>query len=83
MDDETMEALKMANPELPAFPINDVTGNEGLTKRECFAAMAMQGACADTACKEAHGIAEFAVKCADCLLAELAKEQETEAAESL
>lgn len=71
----------------PAYPLDmqrDESGQwteslcRGLTKRELFAAMAMQGICADP---EAHkdeqtapGIAIGAVKCADALLAELAKE---------
>jgi hypothetical protein len=51
----------------------------GLTKRELFAAMAMQGQlssaseCADSSC---GGIAKWAVNYADALLAELAKPQE-------
>ena len=50
-------------------------GGVGLTKRELFAAMAMQGFAACVSCNgtiEAH--AEYAVKWADALLAELAKE---------
>ena len=51
----------------------------GLTKRELFAAMAMQGQltsaadCDDSSCE---GIAKWAVNYADALLAELAKPQE-------
>ncbi len=48
----------------------------GLTKRELFAAMAMQGLCADP---EYDGVseqyAELSVEFADALLAELAKDQ--------
>lgn len=62
----------------------------GLTKRELFAAMAMQGLLADSCgngvesvVPDGHDlahIASVAVKCADALLAELAKPQEGGAA---
>lgn len=50
-----------------------------LTKRELFAAMAMQGIIANSEMFRQAGssppnIAEHAVRCADALLAELAKE---------
>lgn len=49
--------------------------SHGLTKREYFAAMAMQGFCSNTEVgnMESKRIAEFAVDQADALLAELAK----------
>lgn len=51
----------------------------GLTKRELFAAMAMQGFCADPSCHQLFAdpeeMAENAVGCADALLAELTKAQ--------
>ena len=49
--------------------------NAGLTKRELIAAMAMQGFASDPSCTgEASVYAGVAVKWADALLAELAKE---------
>ncbi len=67
-----------------AFPIHKITAGGspylvefGLTKRELFAAMALQGLCA---CSDVVGedkdIARDAVEFADALLAELAKEKE-------
>lgn len=47
----------------------------GLTKRELIAAMAMQGFASDPNCTgNVQSVAECAVKWADCLLAELAKD---------
>lgn len=43
----------------------------GLTKRELFAAMAMQGACADPNCNDENKITTFALKCADRLIEKL------------
>jgi len=60
-----------------AFPRSDVYGYlvGGLTKRELFAAMVMQGLAADPSCTgEASAYAGVAVKWADALLAELAKD---------
>ncbi|GAB6121106.1 hypothetical protein [Dysgonomonas termitidis] len=58
------------------FPI--VQGTEihttGLTKRELFAAMAMQGILADPEVSDAIKASSFAVKCADALINELNKE---------
>lgn len=55
----------------------EVQQHTGLTKRELFAAMAMQGLCADTgtAGMKLETLTEQAVELADYLLAELAKEQ--------
>ena len=72
------------NANQPAFPIKgyccEVRISEGLTKREYFAAMAMQGLLAadgqlssheDTELWTAAEIADYAVEQADALLAEL------------
>lgn len=73
------------NAIAPAFPIASVAnangemqwGSDGLTKREYFAAMAMQGMLASETEASNYGhvslLAEQAVKRADALLAELAK----------
>ena len=72
----------MSNPnaDAPAFPIDN---KYGLTKRELFAAMAMQGllsnyaACCEAAFQDQRGDFEsFAIARADALLAELAKPRE-------
>lgn len=73
----------MKNSDQPAypqcFPLADMQSgmaNPGLTKRELFAAMAMQGICANGDCR-LDGMAlraEKAVKQSDALLAELDKE---------
>ena len=63
----------------PAFPIVSSTGDprdgvycaNGLTKREYFAAKAMQGLLADPSISEITGIAETAVTLADMLIAAL------------
>ena len=54
-----------------------VDPHPGLTKRELFAAMAMQGLCADTgtAGMKLDALTAQSVELADSLLAELAKEQ--------
>jgi hypothetical protein len=66
-----------------AFPVVE-TGHEaesvslGLSKRECFAGLAMQGliACGDVKFKStAENFAQYAVAIADALLAELSKNQ--------
>lgn len=72
----------MSNKNKSAFPLVDnvQTGHieAGLTKREYFAAMAMQGAMVnadiDSLC--AQGAAEVAVNLADALLAALSKESQ-------
>lgn len=79
-----------ANGSLPAYPTNELRGDRGdyrveavggLTKRELFAAMAMQGRAALPATSFPQGDsswaeldAQMAVAYADALLAELAKE---------
>ena len=64
----------------PAFPFMGRNNGEtlqfvGLTKRELFAAMAFQGMLAadGTTDWDPENAANYAVKCADALLAELAK----------
>lgn len=68
------------NPHHNAFPINttgkDVTAaEEGLTKRELIAAMALQGVLSCTANEgwTATDHARYAVDAADVLIAELSK----------
>jgi hypothetical protein len=62
-----------------AFPVLDrsQTPNEtfqlGLTKRELFAAMAMQGIMAEDSNQNIHTVADLAVSQADALLKRLAK----------
>lgn len=68
----------------PAYPVPLNPGEsysqhspaDGLTKRELFAAMAMQGMCAHHATwhEGPEGIAVQAARVADALLAELAKD---------
>lgn len=82
---------KKTHPNVPAHPVHISQGNagirhDGLTKREHFAAMAMQGILANSLIYEAmipaskhygvsssQGTAEFAVTVADALIAELNK----------
>lgn len=63
----------MNNKDNSAYPHNYSVGiQHGLTKREYFAAMAMQGLCADSMAPTFQ-IAEQAVIQADALLKELEK----------
>lgn len=59
------------------FPI--VQGTEihttGLTKRELFAAMAMQGLMADSNVEDPIAASQLAVRCADALINELNEKQ--------
>lgn len=58
-----------------AYPFSGPVRSAGLTKRELIAAMAMQGFASDPNCTgNVQSVAECAVKWADCLLAELAKD---------
>jgi hypothetical protein len=67
----------MKNGEEGAFAsMNEYERQEGLTKREYFAAMAMQGTM--TSSYSVNTIAEIAVKMADALLAELEKTKQQE-----
>ena len=62
----------------PAFPVaEDINWNAGITKRELFAAMAMQGLLASDQEPRLHStaIAELAADAADSVIAELVKEQ--------
>lgn len=72
------------NPNAPVFPtppehyeLKDKGQTPGLTKREAFAAMAMQGICAgpDFAGMSEETIAESAVSQADALIAALNREE--------
>ena len=69
----------MDNGNESAFPSHGTMGEvayQGVTKREYFAAMAMQGFCAaPDATGKYTDYARDAVRTADALLAELAKEQ--------
>ena len=60
------------NGNEPTFPVPEYYRSLGLTKRELFAAMAMQGYTANTIFHQ-DNMAQWCVKCADALLAELAK----------
>lgn len=62
------------NGSYSAFPKQ--YGSSGLTKRELFAAMAMQGMMADPSVYDIEFAASAAVKAADALLAALAEEAE-------
>ena len=65
--------------DLPAFPIHGPLFATGLTKRELFAAMAMQGIASNPNAATIEGpdvVAGAAVEAADALLAELAKPKE-------
>ncbi len=56
-------------PENREYP--DPADYEGLTKREYFAAMAMQGICANSTTDiepHVYGIAKIALECADALI---------------
>lgn len=68
----------MENKNLPAFPPNagwEHSEAKGLTKREYFAVLAMQGMLANSkvynSCETA---AKIAVQCADALLEQLSKQ---------
>lgn len=61
----------MTKPNDPAFPTETHAILDGLTKREYFAGLAMQGLCADT--NYDGDVAASSVKLADALIAELNK----------
>lgn len=52
--------------------------NHGLTKRELFAAMALQGLMADPNVENPITASQLAVRCADALINELNKQNETD-----
>lgn len=58
------------DPEYPSL-------SPGLAKRELFAAMALQGLLASNVSLKRDGMAEYAVACAESLLAELEKGEGT------
>jgi hypothetical protein len=64
-------------PDTSVFPLEGFNGklSGGLTRRELFAAMAMQGIFAHgyTMPNESAEAADYAVRAADCLLKELSK----------
>ena len=74
------------NENFPAYPstsslVDGSVSYLGLSKREHFAVMAMHSAISTDTEKWSntpHHHAEFAVACADALLAELAKEKSTD-----
>ena len=71
--------MSNATTDLPAFPIPGPLFATGLTKRELFAAMAMQGIASNPNAATTEGpdvVAGAAVEAADALLAELAKPRE-------
>lgn len=70
----------MNNGDKPAHPTGHSQSGTGLSKREYFAAMAMQGILAyphgtytnqDSNSREPKFLAEFAIQCADELLKQL------------
>jgi hypothetical protein len=57
-----------------AFPTTGAAVTAGITKRDLFAAMAMQGLCARSeGCGNPREVAEGALRYADALLSELEK----------
>jgi hypothetical protein len=70
----------MMNSNDAAYPLEIATGqySSGLTKRELFAAMAMQGILLSDRATSAEGRVYHAVKHADALIAELSKEVQGE-----
>ena len=75
MDDGKKNGAELAFPFVETREMQGESISFGLTKREYFAAMAMQGFCSNIEIgnMESKSIAEFAVDQADALLAELAK----------
>ena len=69
-----MEAYVFAG-DFPAFPVNSGHEYSGITKREYFAAMALQGICSNNlhGCQSRDEIAKIAVIAADAVLKELTK----------
>lgn len=69
----------MATNFQPAFPVGEINscdGNPGMSIREYFAAAAMQGVLANSSLDVSRtDFTKAAVKFADALIAELAKEQ--------
>ena len=69
--------MTATNPNDPAFPNKDHMGDgpDGLTKRELFAAMAMQGDIANGDVIPEGSRAVYWLRCADALIAELSKDK--------
>ena len=76
----------MKNASMPAMPVTDEAGMPfvgtpddictiGLTKREYFAGLALQGLCSDPDMRDAETEAALAVRLADALLKELESTQ--------
>lgn len=72
----------MSDPNEMAFPVMDVSAvpngqvQLGLTKREYFAGLVMQGICSESSCRRAlsaSALARFSVEYADALISELSK----------
>lgn len=67
----------MKNADMPAFPVEETSDSEslsfGLTKREYFAAMAMQGLLAQGGYDRFAALASDVVNLTDALLEELEK----------
>ncbi len=71
--------MSATNDNAPAYPCMSYSAPSGLTKRELFAAMAMQGIASNPNAATTEGpdvVAGAAVEAADALLAELAKPRE-------
>jgi hypothetical protein len=65
----------------PAFPLISDEGyiiNAGLTKREYFAAMALQGLLSDYESESIEDYSKYAVQLADALIEELSKTKTNE-----
>ena len=73
MDAKTLGQQPVNAGEFDYIGSNRAAAN-GITKRELFAAMAMQGAISRGHSGQPEYWAEVAVRCADFLLAELVKE---------
>lgn len=71
-DNLSVEAIAETNAEAPAYPWGQYVQG-GATKRELFAAMAMQGAIASGQLRGPSECISYALQCADALLKELAK----------
>jgi len=79
----TFRRNEMTKPNDPAFPVSpaDYSAKHGLTKREYFAAMAMQGICANSSLAERssyNSFAEWSVQQADALIEALNNTKDAE-----
>ena len=64
----------MSNANDPAFPVDYAYEHPGLTKREWLAGLAMQGLLCNSVTNPVLEVASHAIRHADELIAELAKE---------